>query len=319
MIELGPGADLFRVVGSIFWLIVIAAVLAAVLIPKTKKGKAIAVAGLLGVLLIFPGRQIIESIQRENAAQTRRAEAEKRFQEHCKKAGEFIYKTAENVEGILLMKVRPKEDSFGEQFMMDDPYGADSTGDEYIKSFFLEPMLQANKDASEEMLEMIRRKYKGYRYIEVLAPQDGKRYRYTGAVREVTSISSPLIGGDGKPFKTAAFVLDKTPATGPQPRYGVTYDDISTREDRDYWIAGSSLKVIDLEANEVIAERVGYMMDPGQGSVGHGGSHPAWQRAADHACPSFRPSGGGPPGFSYQAGQTRKFVTKVINPSWEHQ
>jgi hypothetical protein len=37
------------------------------------------------------------------------------------------------------------------------------------------------------------------------------------------------------------FVLDKNPASGPAPRYGVTYDDISTRKEREYWIAGSSL------------------------------------------------------------------------------
>ncbi|MBL0209276.1 MAG: hypothetical protein IPP84_15475 [Propionivibrio sp.] len=80
-----------------------------------------------------------------------------------------------------------------------------------------------------------------------------------------------------------AFVLDEVPAPGPAPRYGVTYDDISTREERDYWIAGSSLKVIDLKTNEVMAERIGYMMDRGQGNTS-GGRAP-WLLAADHACP----------------------------------
>jgi hypothetical protein len=70
---------------------------------------------------------------------------------------------------------------------------------------------------------------------------------------------------------TTSFVLDKVPRSRPHPRYGVTYDDISTREERDYWIAGSSLKVIDLQTNEVMAERIGYMMDRGQGDTEEAG------------------------------------------------
>jgi hypothetical protein len=93
-------------------------------------------------------------------------------------------------------------------------------------------------------------------------------------------------------------------------------DDISTREEREYWIAGSSLKVIDLQTNEVIAERIGYMVDWAQGSQA-GGRSP-WLFAADNACPDFnrnrlrRVPG---PGFSAQAGQTIDFVDQVLKPS----
>lgn len=292
MIELGPGADLFRMVGGIFWLIVIAAVLTAAMIPKTKKGKVIAVAGVLGVLLLFPGRQIIESVQRANAAQTRRAEAEKRFQEHCKKAGEFIYKTADNVEGILLMKVRPKQDNFGEQFMMDDPYGNDwGNGEAQIGTFL---------HARNEKGFIDSKAVGGYRYVDVIDSADGKRYRYTGR------LDQPWLRDKRYGEWVRVFVLDKTLAPAAFPRYGVTYDDISTREDREYWIAGSSLRVIDLQTNEVMAERIGYMMDPGQGATGQGGSHPAWDRARGHACPAN-------PGVD----QTRNFVEKAIKPIQE--
>lgn len=47
---------------------------------------------------------------------------------------------------------------------------------------------------------------------------------------------------------------------------GSTFDDISTHAEREYGIAGSSLRVIDLETKEVLAERVGYMVDMAQGS-----------------------------------------------------
>jgi len=104
--------------------------------------------------------------------------------------------------------------------------------------------------------------------------------------------------------------MDKTPATAEPPRYGVTYDDISTHEEREYWIAGSALKVIDLQTNAVIAERVGYMMDEGQGS--RAGARAPWSMAEYHACPAFPRTPGGHPFKGYQ---TRNFVERVLSPS----
>lgn len=239
-------------------------------------------------------------------AQERLAKAEALFKERCQSAGEKIYRTADKVDGIFLMKLRPKDINYGDQYKMDDPYGRDVGGDGYITNFLL------GRNAKGSLVEQGQER-SGYRYVEALDPQDGKRYRYTGAVREVTRISSPLIGGDGKSFKTIAFVLEKTSATGPQPRYGVTYDDISTREDRDYWIAGSSLKVIDLKTHEVMAERIGYMMDRGQGSAA-GGRSP-WLLAARYACPEFPVTPGGQPFKGYQ---TRNFAEKVLKPIQEN-
>jgi hypothetical protein len=96
-------------------------------------------------------------------------------------------------------------------------------------------------------------------------------------------------------------------AEGAGPRFGVTYDDISTREEREYWIAGSSLRLIDLHTNEVIAERVGYMVDWAQGSQ-MGGRSP-WLLAARQACPNFPGSRS-----AAQVGQTTRFVLEVLRP-----
>lgn len=145
---------------------------------------------------------------------------------------------------------------------------------------------------------------------------DGKRYRYTGAMKVVSkaNVSAPdvkrnLLMNPNYDINNYAFVLDRVPAFGAPPRYGVTFDDLSTREEREHWIAGSSLKVIDLTTNEVIAERIGYMMDPGQGERG-GGRQP-WRWAADVACPKFPLDGDRQ---SYQGNQTRNFVEKVLRP-----
>ena len=247
------------------------------------------------------------------APKSRLATAEAMFQERCKTAGEKIYRTAENVEGIFLMKLRPKGINYGDQFKMDDPYGRDLDGEGYIETFVRGSYeLMRPKNPRPGWPPRL-----GYRYVEALDPKDGMRYRYTGAIKDVTHTSSILIGGTGKTFVTKDFVLDKVPAPADPPRYGVTYDDISTHEEREYWIAGSSLKVIDLKSNEVMAERIGYMMDRGQGD--NGGGRSPWLHAADHACPTFRRNPLRPPGHgaAAQSYQTLDFVTKILLPLQE--
>jgi hypothetical protein len=223
--------------------------------------------------------------------------ADSMFAERCKKSGEFIHRTVENVEGVFLMKVRATS-NHSDQFRMDDPYGHDSTGDEYLKSFFYGRNANGYLTTSPSVSSL------GYRYVEAIDPADGKRYRYTGR------IDQPWLRDKRYGEWVRDFVLDKLPAPGAPPRYGVTYDDISTREEREYWIAGSSLQVIDLKTNEVIAERIGYMMDRGQGN--RSGGRSPWLLAAGHACPKFPLDGDRQ---SYQGNQTRNFVEKVLKPN----
>jgi hypothetical protein len=220
------------------------------------------------------------------AAKERRVKAEAMFQERCKKSGVFIYRTAENVEGIFLLKVRPKGINYRDQYKMDDPYGRDISGDGYIQTFLW---------ARNEKGFVDDRKVGGYHYADAIDPQDGKRYRYTGR------IDQPWLRDKRYGEWVREFVLDKVLTPDPAPRYGVTYEDISTREERDYWIAGSSLKVIDLQTNEMMAERIGYMMDRGQGN--RSGGRSPWLLAEQTACPPHA-----------RFHQTRNFVEKVLYP-----
>lgn len=235
----------------------------------------------------------------EVAARAKIAQA--KFEEHCKSAGEKITRTADGVEGVFLLKLR-QSTNFGRQFDVDDPYGHDVTGDGYIESFLGEKLktLKSPKPMEGDPPR------NGYRYVEAEA-YDGKRYRYTGYWDQ------PWLRDKSYGEWVREFVLKKELATGPVPRYGVTYDDISTHEDREYWIAGSSLRVIDLQTNEVMAERIGYMWDPAQGNDS-GGRSP-WLIAADYSCPGFdfnprRPKM--PP--AQQLGQTEHFVEKILIP-----
>ena len=116
------------------------------------------------------------SANEESRARLARAEA--MFAERCKKAGEFIHRTADNVEGIFLFKVRPRGINYGDQYRMDDPYGRGVGGDGYIADFLY------GRDEKDSLVERDA-KTRGYGYVEAIDEQDGKRYRYTGGMKAV--------------------------------------------------------------------------------------------------------------------------------------
>jgi hypothetical protein len=228
--------------------------------------------------------------------------AQRLFKQRCESAGEKIKRTVDNVEGIFVLKLRPAHVNFGDQFVMDDPYGSDLPGEDYLQTFlreFYDVRLLAAQPAQKQTRSMLP---SGYSFVEAIRPTDNVRHRYTGRVEEPWLNNKHYLKG----YKR--FAMNSKPAPGYAPRYGVDYHDISTAEDRKLWIAGSSLKVIDLQTGEVIAERIGYMYDPAQGYAG-GGRSP-WLLAANYACPSF----GSPHGATFQDGQALRFVEKVLHP-----
>lgn len=229
-------------------------------------------------------------------------QAEALFRQHCSTAGETIKRTVKDVEGIFLLKGRPKKINYGDQFLMNDPYGFDFGGEAYIESF-----LKATHEPARRYAALLKNppvfdpdEPVGYNYVDISGPENGEIVRYT-AVVDQPGKADPKFSVDY--FRV---ILKKMLAPGMVARYGVTYEDISTVEDRALWIAGSSLKVVDLQTKEVIAERVGYMIDGGQG-ITAGGRSP-WLLAASTACPAF------PGRHSDQVGQTARFVEKVLAP-----
>jgi len=259
------------------------AVVAAAWLPKGWKAKTLAVVVVLGLASILPiqsMRELAQRRQENEAAKTRFAKAKSLFDEHCRGAGETIGKTVENVDGILLINVRPRRTNANEQFVMDDPYGRDcSGGDDCIGAYlFGYRMVPVGRDGQAGLAPQRERLY---RFVDA-DDASGKRYRYTK-----DSAQSPL---------------RKASPSDARPRYGVLWEDISTRADREYWIAGGSLKVIDLSTNEVIAERRGYLIDPGQGDTAGDRSPWDWARSHTNACPSV-------------AEHNQQFVAKVLRPT----
>ncbi|MBB5206434.1 hypothetical protein HNQ51_003780 [Inhella inkyongensis] len=266
----------------------------------------------LGLVLLLSACGSGVSVSQGNTPQQQRAMA--MWQERCKKSGEFIHKTVEGVEGVYLVNVRTYKDNFNlgeqpaDQFRLSDPYGNDLKDEGYLVSFVRNSYTNGRTDLVREGWPP----HKGYRFIEAHDPKDGKLYRFTGRVEEPWQLDPT------KHLKGyTRFVLDRTPLKQRTLRYGVQFEDISTREEREHWIAGSSLKVIDLETGEVLGERIGYMVDWAQGSRAR--ARQPWTFAADNACPDFDRDFPGPikgPANKSQSQryQTLRFVEKVLKP-----
>lgn len=245
------------------------------------------------------------------AVQERREQGMAMWKSRCEKSGVFVHRTVNDVEGIYLINVRLRS-NFGEseeeQYALDDPYGHDSTGDIYIHNF-LRGFHHHPKGKPSPYQDAPRI---GYDFVEAIDPKDGKLYRFTSRIEEPWLTDKRYLKG------VTQLVLERTPIERRSARYGVKFEDISTRQERDYWIAGSSLKVIDLETGEVLGERIGYMIDWAQGS--RAGNRSPWLFAADNACPNFLH--GEPrraPAASSQPGQSLDFVERVLKTKYREE
>lgn len=231
------------------------------------------------------------------------------FEEKCKTiAGEKIYRSVPNIEGIMLMKVRP---SRGER-QLEDPmwpgaaFAAEVSADSYIESFLGYERAAGKPDGKPSAIASNNRGYiasdgrsgdkPGYRYADVIDAKDGREYRYSQVYREVDSIR----GHDFAKVKIMKYVLEKKIADIPLPRYGVTYEDHVISTERAIGVASSTVKIIDLNTNEVLGEMIRYAYRP------RGLKLTEW--LTSRVCPNH------PVGFS---SATRKFVDQVLIPKGE--
>jgi hypothetical protein len=262
--------------------------------PKTRNGKAVWSLVVIAVSALFMFGPRLAGLSQRGKAEAAMAH----FEMRCKSAGEKINRTIENVDGVVWMKWRDKSVNFSDQFKLDDPFGHDCGAEKC-----LEQLLRATKGLELDP-ENKQHARNGYQFAETIEPQSQEPRRY---IRQ-------LYREKDRDPKYADWAINSEVVfehiTKPTARYGITWDDVSTREDREKWVAGGSLKVIDLQTNEVIAERTGYMVDLGQGSES-GGRSP-WLLARRTACPSF------PAGMHrYPAADNVLFTLKVLKPTEE--
>jgi hypothetical protein len=299
-LDLTPFGPLLKALGPLYWLA--AALCIALALWWFKRWwLKLGVAAVIAVAFATPVlRHTQERQVQYDTARAKLDAAQAHFEMRCKSAGEKITRTVENVDGVVWMKWRDKynvDDDY-DQFKLSDPYGRDCNAERCI-----EQLLRATR-GSELDPENKQHAHNGYRFVETVEPQSQELRRY----------KRQLYREKDRDPKYAAWAINSEvvfeQVAKRTARYGIAWDDISTREDRERWIAGGSIKVIDLENNEIIAERVGYMMDRGLGN--RDGARSPWQAAPAAACPEFKKSASGGPYMSYRA---NNFIFKVLQPS----
>jgi hypothetical protein len=161
------------------------------------------------------------------------------FDHLCKtEAGEFIYKTVENVDGLLQMRPRDRVfDSYMEHlYALEDPFGYEDWEAKSPQNTFVRPQR--------------------YRYFESpLLPSEPPKVP--------NAHYKHFYGYDDKDPKT----MSEEPVMERKSQYGFTWRGINRSHDRELGIAGGELIILDLRNNEVLAVRRGFIQS------GHARNH----------------------------------------------
>ena len=280
MLELGIGADLVRGVGWTARILFFALLGLALWHGRTWRRK-VAYAGLVVAVFLGP---LLPGVYQTWKYKQHYAKAKGLFDERCKTAGEKINRTIPNVGGVVWLKWRPDGLNKG-QFTMDDPYGKDCSMEGCIYQ-----LLRGNSARSKNE-QTKAPPVNGYKFVETIDPRDGIRYRYTGTLQNIKNVSKERFSqhvkmtGSGVEYDGSFLELHREMIDDFSASYGIAWDDVSTPEDREYWIAGGAIYLKDLKTNEIIAEHRGYLIDTGQGNTA--GFRDPWGWAKHYApqCP----------------------------------
>jgi hypothetical protein len=225
----------------------------------------------------YDERQREQRVQVEKYEQWMQTEQRRRdevMSESCKKASEFIYRKTEHVAGILFLR----------------------TGNSYKPEDFLSYWGH------------------GYRYVDEISHNDrlwryyvewlGKRVEKNELTSRIAKWNYINLTDNSGPLYIPSFTIYRTyaPESAP-PRYAITLKDISTPKEYNNRIVGRSLKVIDLQTQEIMAERISYGMN--------------W-RSDDGplVCPPLSVGNIGQKlEYKQLKSEERKFVEKVLKPS----
>ncbi|MEO7860993.1 MAG: hypothetical protein ABIU05_11200 [Nitrospirales bacterium] len=164
------------------------------------------------------------------------------FEHLCKtEAGEFIYKTVENVDGVYQMRPRPAVTyEANHLYALEDPYGG-PYGSNQPEIWFVGP----TRYRVFESPDLIRR-----------GPGGLKEFTHPSYLNAppISSKIARYFGYDGRDQKTMQKEFD----TVRKSRYGYTWRGISRPNDREMGVAGSELIILDLVTGEVLGVHRGY-------------------------------------------------------------
>jgi len=214
--------------------------------------------------------------------------SEQYFEHLCKtEAGEFIYKTVDNVEGFYFMRPpnRPTDDDLKDRYKLEDPY---------TERFY---QLRADK-LPDRPAQFINPPFNLYKYVE--EPRRNVSWQ--------AHLTTPYIRAQGYEFDSKAWkVISEMKVEGidsPTSRYGYIWRGLKRKQDREHAIAGSELIVLDLRNKEVMALLRNYAISPRVRNTPDG---IWWLNAL--SCPQF------PRTYQDNLGQQiYQFVSKVLKP-----
>lgn len=170
------------------------------------------------------------------------------FDHLCKtEAGEFVYKTVENVEGLYMMRPgKPNGYAWNHLYALEAPYGEGFGTMDHPEEYFVQPAL-----GKYEFLEMpvttntgAEAPYKYRRFYRDEKAHPGKQYQ--------TAINGQL--------KMVPYIVAEVEISTPTSRYGFTWRGIARSHDRELGIGGGEIIVLDLQTNEVLAVRRGFVL-----------------------------------------------------------
>lgn len=166
------------------------------------------------------------------------------FDHLCKtEAGEFIYKTVENVEGLFMLRPRKEaaDDELSHLYALEDPYG------------------HTNGEATMGEYDFVSPNRYGYLERPAQPPRSIQSSKQSGSGgsaggRQLTGYER-FSGYDARHLES----MHKNIVENLKSRYGFTWRGISRPHDRELGIAGGELIVLNLETNEVLGVRRGYI------------------------------------------------------------
>ena len=173
------------------------------------------------------------------------------FHQSCESAHVTYFKTIPPQDGVFIMKPAkaPTTQQLKDQFWMGDPYDLPDAPESEARGLLYRKKSQPKGTPYAER--------GGFDFVEVPHPTIAGQYlRFTPKWESKANV-------DGYPIWDWK-ATEQKPETVSQrlARYGYTWDDISTPEDRKYWVAGGRLRVVELETGEIVAERVSFAIEP---------------------------------------------------------
>jgi len=290
---------------ALYVILIISLACQAIYLPKQWFQKCIALVAIF-LIYIFPFYMFPKMKNNQKMAQQQSHEkyresiyipAMELFSERCKSAGEKIYQTKENIEGILLLNIRPQA-SHPE---WEDPHWPDAalplefSGLDYIRVFLqteartYELSRGTFHDPQDARGQF---KHHGYSYVDVKEGDTIVRYRYAR-------------------FDSKELVREIAPAH--PARYAVSFRNINAPDDRKHWVAGTVVTISDTQTHEIIAEKTWFSVSPPrhqtvQESNALSNRPHRWQATGSTICPRKEYS------FNTSRGATRMFVDQVLQP-----